>query len=297
MPRKAQTTTIAEETKINPIEPVITIEKDEFCNCEYIDANAKLPRIQALRGNTPDLCGYFINIDEMAKAGWMNLEDYGDKLITYTFESSGEQEQGLLFPAPRMLVCPRTPVLGYERQASQEQKQLVILGIYQQDWKEEPNISNIQYYEIFLVNEQNQPLHSIPLAYAAKGANGATFGIEWQKFITEMTNCHGLANGIAARPKDNRFKSLCVFACQTKRELVGDKQKSFACRVVGHETPTVENWKDYFLGFDNYLKQVVWEALQPTLPPMLPSQLTETKEVPQYYSVKLENPCSGGMKN
>ncbi len=283
MTRKAETTVIAEETEIQTVEPVeqtFTAEKDIFCSTEFIDTEARLPRIQALRGTNPKLCGYFITIDEMAKAGWMDVSDYQDHIVTYNFESSGKEEQGLLFSAPRMLVCPRSPVLGYDRQASEEQKQLVILGIYQQDWKEDPNISNIQYYEVFLVNEQNQPLHSIPFAYAAKGANGASFSIEWQKFISEMTNCHGLANRIPARPKDNRFKSLCVFSFQTKRELVGSNQKSFACRVVGHETPTVENWKDYFVGFDNYLRQLAWDGLQPTLPPMLPSQVTETKEVP-----------------
>ena len=45
-------------------------ERDEFCDPQYLDPDAKLPRIQALRGNTPKLCGYFVAVDQMAIAGW-----------------------------------------------------------------------------------------------------------------------------------------------------------------------------------------------------------------------------------
>ncbi len=94
-----------------------------------------------------------------------------------------------------------------------------------------------------------------------------------------MTNCHALANQIPARPKDSRFKSLCAFSFQTKRELVGTKQKSFACRVISHDEPNSSNWKSYFLGYNKELRQVIWEGLQPTQPLMIPGSAA-TSEVP-----------------
>ncbi|MGB5596518.1 MAG: DUF5895 domain-containing protein [Crocosphaera sp.] len=265
-------TEMAENTVINTETTAIT-EPDEFASSEFIDPNARLPRIQALRGITPQLCGYFISVDEMAKAGFIDYDSVANKLTEYTFESSGETEQGLLLQKPRMLVCPRTPLLGFERAASNETEQLVIVGHWQRSFKEDDNIGNCQFYEVILLNEDNQPLHTVPLSYIAKGANQATFSQEWQKLTQKVTSCHAIANGIAARPKDARFKSLCVFELEAKKEQVGTKQKSFACRVVGHTIPTMETWKSFFVGYNPILKKQVWDGLQPTLPPTIPETL------------------------
>jgi hypothetical protein len=44
--------------------------KDRFASADYIDPAAKLPKIQALRGEKGDIdCGYFVTETEMEKAG------------------------------------------------------------------------------------------------------------------------------------------------------------------------------------------------------------------------------------
>lgn len=270
---------VVSSSEISPHEeqPSLSIERDEFANSEFLDPHARLPRIQALRGITPASCGYFINTEDMAKAGWLDFEKVIDKLVTYTYESTGNQEQGLLLQSPRILVCPRTPLMAFDRQASQEAEQLVILGHWKREYKDDDNISNCQGYEIIVLSPDNKPLHTVPLSYIGKGANQATFSQEWQKLIDEVTTCHAIANGIAARPKNTKFKSLCIFAFTVARELVGKKQKSPACRVISHEVPNLENWRNYFVGYDNSLKQQIWEGLQPTLPLILPG---ETKDIP-----------------
>ncbi len=58
------------------------------------------------------------------------------------------------------------------------------------------------------------------------------------------------------------FHSLAVFCFITKAELAGERQKAWVCRVVEHEKPTTENWKDYFVGFSS-LKEYAWQALEP----------------------------------
>jgi Family of unknown function (DUF5895) len=254
--------------------------RDEFASTQFLDPNARLPRIQALRGTTPELCGYFISVEEMAKSGWVDFEPFTDQLVTYTFESSGQKEQGLLLSEPRMLVCPRTPLLAFDRTASSESEQMVLVGQWKREYKEDDNISNCRLYEVLLLDVNNQPLHTVPLSYVAKGANNATFSAEWQKLTEEITACHAIANGIAARPKNNQFKSLCVFAFTVARELVGKKQKSPACRVVSHESPTMENWRSYFVGYDADLKTQVWDGLQPTMPLMIPLETTEVPALP-----------------
>ena len=279
---------VAQNTLINAQPPRALSDPDEFASAEFIDPNARLPRLQALRGTNPKLCGYFINIEEMAKAGWLDFDSVATDLTEYTYESSGNTEQGLLLQQPRMLVCVRTPLLGFDRTASMEAEQLVILGHWRREYKEDDNIGNVQMYEIFLLNEDNQPLHSLPLSYVAKGANQATFSQEWQKLTQEVTACHAVrqhsrsetTNGIAARPKDARFKSLCVFEPVVERQQVGTKQKSFACRITGHTVPTVENWTEFFVGYDQLLKQQVWQGLQPTMPLLTPGQDSATAALP-----------------
>jgi hypothetical protein len=216
------------------------LPKDEFASVQFLDPNARLPRLQALRGITPDLCGYFLSVEEMAKSGWVDFDPVADQLVTYTFESSGQKEQGLLLKSPRMLVCPRTPLLAFDRQASMETEQLTIFGNWRREYRDDDNVGNCQMDEVILLSPDNQPLHTVPLSYVAKGSNHASFSVEWQKLIDEVTACHAIANGIAARPKNSQFKSLCVFAFTVARELVGKKQKSPACRVVSHESPTME---------------------------------------------------------
>ncbi len=268
---------IPENQPLQVQEPLSLSQRDEFATLDYIDPNAPLPRLQALRGMTPDSCGYFISAVGMAKAGWLDFDSVVDQLVSYTFESSGETEQGLLLKSPRMLVCPRTPLLAFDRIASREAEKLVILGHWQREYKEDENVGNCQGYEVMLLDSQNRPLHSVPLSYIAKGSNQATFSLEWQKLVDEVTTCHAIANGIPARPKNAKFRSLCVFVFTVGRETVGKKQKSFACRVTGHEVPNLENWKHYFVGFDSFLKQQAWEGLQPELPLIVPG---ETKLLP-----------------
>jgi Family of unknown function (DUF5895) len=260
-----------EETPAGATEPT-AIDRDEFADPAYIDPNARLPRLQALRGATAALCGYFIGAEQLAKAGWFDFAPIADKIVTYTYESSGNEEQGLLLKSPRMLVCPRSGLLGYDRKGSNESGELMLVGHWRREFKDDENICNLQVYEVILLGDDNLPLHAVPFRYLAKGANGATFSQEWTKLCQEVTTCHAIVNGIAAREKTDKFKSLCVFHFHTARETVGTKQKSAACRVTGHEVPTLENWRDFFIGYQPELKTLAWETLQPETPKLSPGE-------------------------
>jgi hypothetical protein len=62
-----------------------TITRDRFAAAEYCDPNAKLPYIQSLRGeDNPHNCGFFISLEQMTKANWLNISE---TLDTYTFSS------------------------------------------------------------------------------------------------------------------------------------------------------------------------------------------------------------------
>lgn len=241
--------------KIAPVQELI--ERDEFGGEEYIDRNASLPTVTVL--NDQVNCGYFIPLEVMAKCGWLNFED--NELVSHTYRS-GTIDQGILIKEPRMLICPKTELYQFDDKATKEQKSKVIVGLYNPDLKDDPNIKNERLYLVFFLDKDNKPLHTTPLRYAARGVNGTTFELERRKYKLEMEVCHALANQIPAKPKNDRFHSLTVFCFQTKAELVGKDQKSWGCRVVGHEKPAINNWTNYFVGYSS-LKEFAWSALEP----------------------------------
>lgn len=243
--------------------------KDRFASPEYVNLNARLPRIQALRGeNGPSDCGYFITESEMAKAGWQSVDE--SELIVYEYNSGGK-ERGLLIQSPRMLVVPRSPLFAFDRQISRQEERLVVAGQYsKQLYSDRAQYGTAQCYEILLLDEQNQPLHEIGFAYVAKGANQASFSFHWQQLVNEVTKCHAIANSIPARAKDVRFNSLCVFQFTVKRELAGNNAKSPACKVHSHVAPTQSNWEQFFVGRQDAIADRFLNLLAPTTELTLP---------------------------
>jgi hypothetical protein len=242
--------------------------QDRFASADYIDPAAKLPKIQALRGEKGDIdCGYFITEAEMEKAGWYSCK--AKDLVTYQFNSGGK-EKGLLLKTPRMLVVQRSPIFAFDRQASVQEKRMIVSGAYsRQAHKEREKYGLGQYYEVLLLDENNEPLHETPLGYLAKGANQASFSSHWQQLVNEVTRSHAQANGIPARPKNSMFTCLCVFQFSVKRELAGTSMKSYACKVDSHVSPTVANWESFFLGRNNATADRFLQLMAPTAPTMM----------------------------
>ena len=218
--------------------------RDRFASPEYCNPDAKLPFIQSLRGENPAECGFFISLDQIGKASWLNAPE---TLDSYTF-SRGAIERGLLLRQPRMLVVPKSELMAARSvKAENGNSDLELLGNYR-DFKGQAGVTNIQIFEVLLLDLDNCPLHEIPLQYIAKGATQATFAAHYQQFLLEITMCHAQANGISARPKTLEFNVLCVFEFEVVRELAGNGQKAYACKVASHSQPSIDNWESFFLG-------------------------------------------------
>ena len=251
-----------------------SITTDEFAEDSFIDRNVQLPTVIVL--NHEVRCGYFIPVSTMAKIGWVNFDE--SQLIEHTFKSKNT-EQGVLISSPRILCVPKSDLYQFDRKATIEQKSKVVVGLYNPDLKGDPNIKTERLYLVFFLDGNNKFLHSLPLKYAARGANGASFEAHRRAFKGELEACHAIANKIPARAKNDLFHSLGVFAFETKAELVGsDTDNAWACRVASHEKPVLDNWKDYFVGFSEE-KDYVWQSLEPqqiTSLPQLPEAIAET---------------------
>lgn len=256
---------------------IAPVEQDMFASDEYVNPNARLPRIQALRGENGDKdCGYFINEKDLAISGWKNIVE--KDLIVYDYNSGGS-ERGLLIKNPRMLVVPRSPLFAFDRVQSRVEEKLIVAGKYDKNKFSDRDIYGTgQVFEIILLDKSNTPLHDIGFAYIPKGANQATFSINWQKLVAEVTKCHAIANGIPNRAKDARFNALCVFDFTVKREIAGDKQKSAACKVDTYLSPTQENWEQFFLGRNAEIAGKFLKLLTPNTPLALPHAIDDATE-------------------
>jgi Family of unknown function (DUF5895) len=255
-----------------------TPTKDRFATANYNDPAAQLPKIQALRGEKGDIdCGYFITEAEMQKAGWKSIA--AKDLTTYQYNSGG-QERGILLKTPRMLVVQRSPLFAFDRQASVQEKRMIVSGAYsRQAHKEREKYGLGQYYEVLLLDENNEPLHETSLGYLAKGANQASFSAHWQQLVNEVTRCHAQANGIPARPKNSMFTCLCVFQFSVKRELAGSSMKSYACKVDDHVPPTAANWESLFLGRNDETADRFLNLMVPYEPTM--TALQQFSQIPE----------------
>ncbi|WP_373544685.1 DUF5895 domain-containing protein [Chamaesiphon sp.] len=261
-----------ETSAITPVQPtaLTTVTRDRFAAPEYVDTNARLPKITALRGeNGKEERGYFITEADLAKAGWGYVND--SELIEYHYNSGGK-ERGLLVQNPRMLVVPRSPLFAFDRVLSRQEERLHVVGAYQKSkYSNREQFGTGQAYEVLLIDKNNQPLHEIAFAYIGKGANQASFNSHWQQLVTEVTKFHAIANGIPARAKDIRFQCLCVFEFTTKRELAGTGAKSPACKVDSHLSPTQDNWESFFLGRDDAIADRFLDLIVPTSELYLPT--------------------------
>ena len=219
------------------------------------------PYAQALRGENPAQCGYFVPLSQAEKAGWKNLE--GTEMTEYAY-NSGQTEVGILLQKPRMILTPICQLGAFDRQASQTEETLVVLGEWDRaKHSKDPNAGNFQIFLVMFMDANKQPLHDIPLRLCAKGSHQATLSIEWQKFCTSVARCQAEANKTLFRPKNEVFNALCIFQPMIIRKSVGDKVKSPACYIDGYVHPTVLNWQSFFMGTDERLADAIIDILNP----------------------------------
>jgi Family of unknown function (DUF5895) len=231
----------------------------KYLSTDYAATDFSFPYCQALRGEDPKQCGYFVPLSQADKAGWRDIDP--NKLTEYSY-NSGQAEVGILLKQPRMALTPICQLGMFDRKASQDEQNLVIIGKWDRQYRGE-NVGNFQIYLVMFFDEHKQPLHDIPLKLVAKGAHQATLSEQWQKFCTSVARCQATANRTMFSPRNEAFNALCLFQPHIIRKAVGDKIKSPACYIDGYVAPTVENWENFFLGTNEEVADVVIGMLNP----------------------------------
>ncbi len=192
---------------------------------------------------------------------WFDREAQPHRTQVY---NSGQTEVGILLQQPRMILTPICQLGAFDRQASQTEETLVVLGEWDRaKHSNDPNAGNFQIFLVMFMDANKQPLHDIPLRLFAKGSHQATLSIEWQKFCTSVARCQAEANKTLFRPKNEVFNALCIFQPIIIRKSVGDKVKSPACYIDGYVHPTVLNWQSFYMGTDERLADAIIDILNP----------------------------------
>jgi Family of unknown function (DUF5895) len=234
---------------------------NKYLTPDYAATEISFGYVQALRGEVDSAhCGYFIPLSQMEKSGWRNIDPA--KLIEYTF-NSGTTEVGMLLKQPRMVMTPMSQLGMFDRTASAKTESLVVVGNWNRDLKGNPDVSNFQVYLVVFLDDQNQPLHDIPLKLTAKGSHQASLAEQLQKSCTAVALAHSQAMGVPFRPRNEIYNALCVFVPVITRKLVGDTKKSPACYIEDFNKPTADNWTEYFLGNQEDIADAVVGMMNP----------------------------------
>jgi hypothetical protein len=221
-------------------------QDDPYMDESYSDPDATYPRIQVLRGEGGQKPCWFIPQEQLDRAGWL---DSGAKLETYHF-NSGAAEEGLMLYEPRLIVAAKTTVLAFDRAASLAAKRMVLCGDYNRIADElKDNYGLVQFFRLYLLDENNAPLAEMPFEFRAKGATRATFVKQWDQNCDDITrhHCRSLEKPFARR--NAIYRSLCVFRpLLTKEKVETTKANVMAAKVSSHVRSTPDDWVSYFLG-------------------------------------------------
>jgi Family of unknown function (DUF5895) len=233
----------------------------KYLTADYAATEISFGYVQALRGEVDSThCGYFVPLSQMEKSGWRNIDPA--QLIEYTY-NSGTTEIGILLKQPRMVMTPISQLGMFDRTASAKTESLVVISNWNRDLKGNPDIANFQVYLVVFLDQQNQPLHDIPLKLTAKGAHQASLSEQWQKSCNAVALGHAQAMNTAFRPRNEIYHALCVFVPTIVRKLVGETKKSSACYIEGFVKPTADNWQDFFLGSQEDIADAVVGMMNP----------------------------------
>jgi len=95
------------------------------------------------------------------------------------------------------------------------------------------------------VNQDNNPLHKIPVQLTARGCLQLEFDCQIREFRSSITKAY---NEKAERMK-NAWYSMCVFVPTFQSMMRGEGAKQRNVNITrGYETPTKDNWLSLCVG-------------------------------------------------
>jgi hypothetical protein len=206
--------------------------------------------------------GILIPVGQLEASGWLNVPE---ELETVTL---GENEvTGILITQARLLVLDFVPeYIRYKDDTALDTYDentnlaLSVVGPYD-TYKHllDKNTMHVCSEHAFVfLSEDNQPLHTTPVVIRFKNVALWSFRSETDSYYRNLEKAFAAYTGQPFSGKSNRWRSLGVLPVEFKAAKEGEgKNKSWCCKAVTTEKPTVDNLPELFPGTPQF-KSMVW---------------------------------------
>jgi hypothetical protein len=140
---------------------------------------------------------------------------------------------------PRMLILQHSSLLKVETNTGR------IVKVWTNKDKKNEICTCVRKYLILFVDQNNNPLHEVPVQLTAKGCFQFEFDRQLYEFRCKMTKVYN----DKVKSMKPCWYSMCVFVPTFQSMLRGEvgKQKN-ACITTDYETPTKDSWLSLCVG-------------------------------------------------
>jgi hypothetical protein len=202
--------------------------------------------------------GIFIPLDQLEEAEWKEMPDE-DSLVTAS--PSGKDIEGLLISDARFLIIAATPeYIRYKRDEELEERSGTIIGLYN-DYRgsfDKKTMDACADHALVFLNEENRPLHGIPVSIRFKNVALWSFASIRDKFYRGLERAFAEYANVKFSNKSDQWRSLGVLEIAFKAEKQGtNKNKSWCCKTESITPVTAANLPEYFLGRPDE-KRLIW---------------------------------------
>jgi Family of unknown function (DUF5895) len=220
-------------------------DRDEFDSAAFEEQRESLPYLQMLNHQDPTQSGFFMTLENAEAVHFTPTEEWTEHLAVF---QNGQTAEGYRSLTARFLILRKSKLLMFDRENGE------FIGDYQKSRYDRATMVLKTRYLTFLVDKDKRLLHQSPLLFTTKGSFCGSFGETLQQFHSEMSKAYGAATH-AKKPRGDRFMTLSVLAVRVTPVLKGDRKKSWVCSVESHGVPTIENWRQFFVGYQPDLKE------------------------------------------
>lgn len=252
------------------IAPANDFDFEDFA--KYKRPPSRQPAIKVINVESP--VGLWVAADNMELAGWNPEGDMSSvgaiphKVKTKDIASDGKgfvYIDGFLITKPRIVVINESPLLGCLINDPDPKKKEKInkefTGVWEKDYefpagytKTTHSYKAITMYLLWLLDANNQPLHSVPLQLSARGNFAVEFAKQMKRFRGEFEQVFLEMKGHIKLDKnpemDNRWHTMSVFCPIFETQIRGDDGLASPCCITtGYETPTVENFNQLCIAY------------------------------------------------
>ena len=237
----------------------------------------RIPRLPYAIVINDNPCGIFIPEKNAIKANWTNFEG-----LTEVELPSGTKEKGLFLSIVRMAVLGNVPpYIRYKNADELGDLAGTVVGSYELDRHllDKKTMEVVSEHLVMFLDESNNLLHTRPLRIRFKNVALWSLREALEEFYIAIELTFAKLTQTNASGKNDKWRSLCVFAAEFKAVKEGEgSNKSWCCKVDSYLMPSIENFSSIFLGTKVH-KEQIWECYDMNIGSLQPKALPGNKQM------------------